>query len=183
MRFINRKSTAVEDGAVHCAHGLLCRCFIRERHESKTARTTRIAICHHLGVVYLPEPFKSRAEPRVIGIPAEAAYKESITHSFFHFWVNGEPTLPSPPLFCPNLLVSACFFRTFRGRTPGGLSTVHSLGQPSQPFPSTPNRLISRPSLQGRNTCLFPALLAPGSPYSVVDETGGHGGTDFLCSA
>jgi hypothetical protein len=66
----------------------LSRSLVSERHESKTARTTSVAIGHHLGVVNLSKPFKSRAKAGVVRVPAEATYKESITHSFFHFWVS-----------------------------------------------------------------------------------------------
>jgi hypothetical protein len=85
LRLVDCKGAAVEDGAVHGTHCLLSRRLVRERHKAEAARTAGVTIGHYLGIVNLSKTFKCRAETCVVGIPAEAAYKESITHSVFHF--------------------------------------------------------------------------------------------------
>src|SRR5690606_4226157 len=85
LRLVHCKGTAVENGAVHGAHGLLSRSLVSERHKAETARTAGVTIGHHLGVVNLSKTLKCRAETVVVSVPAEAAYQESITHSVFHF--------------------------------------------------------------------------------------------------
>src|SRR5690606_303475 len=85
LRLVNRKRTAIEHSAVHLLHRFLSACFVRERHEPKSTGPSGIAIGHHFGGANLSKPFKSRAETVFICVPAEAAYKESITHSVLSF--------------------------------------------------------------------------------------------------
>ncbi len=84
LRLVHCEGAAVEDGAVHGAHRCLSSSLVSKRDECEAARAAGVAVSHHLGVVNLSKTFKCRAETCVVSVPAEAAYKESITHLLLH---------------------------------------------------------------------------------------------------
>jgi hypothetical protein len=83
LSLIDRNAAAIQLGPIHLLHRVLCARRIGERHKSEAARTARVAVRHHSCVFHCTERLESRAQPLVIRVPTQTAYKQLIAHTLF----------------------------------------------------------------------------------------------------
>src|SRR5690606_35733337 len=77
---VDRESAPVQFGVVHGVDRFARRFCAREGHEAEAPRTTRTALGHPVGILYLPIRFDRSAQARAVRAPAEAAHNYSLTH-------------------------------------------------------------------------------------------------------